>query len=85
MRVPARNEVAAFSRPAPSPPALQLQQWFTAYTTHREAAMPLQLFVRSPAGALRAVAASPEDAVAAACGMETADAAGRALVRFRQQ
>lgn len=41
--------------------------------------MPLQLFVRSPAGALRAVAASPEDAVAAACCVETADAAGRAL------
>lgn len=44
--------------------------------------MPLQLFVRSPAGALRAVAAAPEDAVASSCGLEAYDAAGRALVRF---
>ena len=71
--------------PPPFPAAPQTRQRRTPYCTHREAAMPLQLFVRSPAGALRAVAASPEDAVAAACGLETADAAGRALVRFWQQ
>ncbi len=47
--------------------------------------MPLQLFIRAPSGALRAVAAAPEDAVSSACGLEPYDAAGRGLVRFWQR